>query len=85
MKIYRTERFKKDYQKLPAEIKKAAKKQLAFLLSNPKHPSLNIKKMQDPRDIWEGRITQSYRFTFHLQEDTYILRKVGTHDILKNP
>jgi mRNA interferase RelE/StbE len=64
MKFYRTERFKKQYKKLPQYIKKATKKQLGFLLSNPDHPSLNIKKMKDPRDIWEGRITQSYRFTF---------------------
>jgi len=51
MKFYRTERFKRDYQKLPAEIKKAAQKQLAFLLSNPDHPSLNIRRLQDPRNI----------------------------------
>jgi mRNA-degrading endonuclease RelE of RelBE toxin-antitoxin system len=85
MKIYRTERFKKDYQKLPLEIRKAAKKHLAFLLSNPDHPSLNIKKMQDPRNIWEARVIESYRFTFQIEEDKYILRKIGTHDILKKP
>jgi mRNA-degrading endonuclease RelE of RelBE toxin-antitoxin system len=85
MKIYRIERFKKDYQKLPLEIRKAAKKQLAFLFSNPDHPSLKIKKMQDPRNIWEARVTESYRFTFQIEEDKYILRKIGTHDILKKP
>ena len=63
----------------------AADKQLGLLLSNPQHPSLSIKKMQDPRNIWEGRVTESYRFTFQIEEDTYILRKVGTHDILKKP
>lgn len=35
-------------------LQKAVHKQLALLLSNPCHPSLNIKKMQDPRDIWEA-------------------------------
>ena len=60
-------------------------KQLELLLSNLQHPSLNIKKMQDPREIWEGRVTESYRFTFQIQGDDYILRRVGTHDILKNP
>ena len=85
MKYYRTERFKKQYKKLPQYIKKATKKQLGFLLSDPNHPSLNIKKMKDPRDIWEGRITQSYRFTFQIKEDTYILRNIGTHDILEKP
>ena len=46
---------------------------------------MNLKKMQDPRDIWECRITMSYRFTLQIGDDTYILRKVGTHDVLRNP
>ena len=85
MKFYRTERFKKQYKKLPQPIKKATQKQLGLLLSNPDHPSLNIKKMKDPRNIWEGRITKSYRFTFQIEDDCYILRNIGTHDILNKP
>ncbi|SEM79981.1 hypothetical protein SAMN04489760_14916 [Syntrophus gentianae] len=85
MKLYPTEKFKKQYQKLPDDIQALAPKQLAFLLSNPKHPSLNIKKMNDPRNIWEGRVTYAYRFTFQVERDLYILRTIGTHDILKNP
>jgi hypothetical protein len=41
--------------------------------------------MQDPRDIWEGRISRSYRFTFQITEDAYVLRAIGTHDILSKP
>ena len=84
MKLSPTENFKRQYKKLPPPIKDAAKKQLAFLLANPQHPSLNIKKMNDPRNIWEGRITHSYRFTFQVEGDRYILRTIGTHDTLKN-
>lgn len=85
MKFNRTEKFKKDYKKLPDRVKKLAEKQFVFLLSNPKHPSLNIKKMHDSRNIWEARITDSYRFTFQIVKDSYILRKIGTHKVLKNP
>ena len=85
MKLLFTKTFARDYRKLPQEIQKAIEKQLDLLLANPKHPSLNIKKMQDPRDIWEGRVTESYRFTFQIEEDIYILRKVGTHDVLRKP
>ncbi|MFW6333426.1 MAG: type II toxin-antitoxin system YafQ family toxin [Thermodesulfobacteriota bacterium] len=84
MQIYFTKSFKKDYRKLPANIQKAVDKQLGWLLENPNHPSLNLKKMQDPRDIWECRVTRGYRFTLQIVEDDYILRRVGTHDILKN-
>jgi hypothetical protein len=58
---------------------------LEFLLSNPEHLSLNVKRMKDPREIWEGRVTQSYRFTFQITADSYIMRRVGTHDVLTNP
>ena len=85
MKIYRTDNFKKKYQKLPQPIKKATQKQLELLLSNPRHPSLNIKKMQDSRNIWEARITKGYRFTFQVEKDEYILRNIGSHDILSKP
>ena len=85
MKLLFTKTFIRDYRKLPQRIQKTADKQLELLLSNRNHPSLNIKKMQDPRDIWEGRVTESYRFTFQIQGDTYIMRKIGTHDILKKP
>ncbi|RPI75086.1 MAG: hypothetical protein EHM45_15725 [Desulfobacteraceae bacterium] len=80
-----TAKFKKQYAKLPQPIKELTQKQLGFLLTNPQHPSLNIKKMQDPRNIWEGRITYSYRFTFQILDDVYLLRTVGTHDILNKP
>ncbi len=62
-----------------------AKRKLTLLLENPRHPSLRIKKMEDPRQIWEASITKSYRFTFQIQRDTYLLRRIGTHDILKTP
>ena len=84
MKLLFTKTFVRDYRKLPPEIQKLADKQLGLLLSNTRYPSLHVKKMNDPRNIWEGRITMSYRLTFQIAEDTHILRKVGTHDLLKN-
>ncbi len=84
MKIYFTKSFKKDYKKLPANIQKSVDKQMRWLLENPDHPSLNLKKMQDPRDIWEIRVTRGYRLTLKIEDETYILRRVGTHDLLKN-
>jgi mRNA-degrading endonuclease RelE of RelBE toxin-antitoxin system len=85
MKIEFTKTFIKDYRKLPDSIQKIAVKNLALLMSNSKHPSLHVKKMNDPRNIWEGRVTDSYRFTFQVKGDTCYLRKIGTHDMLRNP
>tara|TARA_Y100000294_G_C8440660_1_gene290585 strand:- start:26 stop:283 length:258 start_codon:yes stop_codon:yes gene_type:complete len=77
--------FKKAFKKLPPEIQKQFDKKLKLFVKNPRHPSLKVKKMEDPRNIWEGRITYSYRFTFQVEGNTLIFRKVGTHDILQNP
>ena len=85
MRLQWTQNFKKDYQALSEEIKKRVKKQLKIIKQNPHHPSLHTKKMNDLRDIWEARVTESYRFTFQIEKDIYILRRVGTHDILRNP
>ena len=77
--------FKKDYKKLPAEIKEKVDKQMAFLLNNPDHPSLNIHPVRGTKGIWEGYVDHQYRFTFERESDYYILRKVGSHDVIKKP
>ena len=54
-----------------------------MLLENPRHPSLQVKKMKGYDNRWEGRVTLHYRFTFSIDGDTYVLFRVGTHDLLK--
>lgn len=81
-----TRPFVRDYQSLPDAVKLQADKALILLRENPRHPSLQSKKMQ-PKDrgIFEARVTQGYRLTFCLAGDEIILRRVGTHDILRAP
>jgi mRNA-degrading endonuclease RelE of RelBE toxin-antitoxin system len=85
MKLYFTESFIRDYRALPDHLQKTVEGKLKLFLSSQRHPSLKIKKMQDPRDIWEGRITKGYRFTFQMEGEVCILRRLGTHNILRTP
>jgi len=85
MKLWFTHSFIRDYHALPDQLQKTVDKKLKLFMDNQRHPSLNIKKMQDPRDIWEGRITTGYRFTFQMEGEVCILRRLGSHDILRNP
>lgn len=85
MRIRKENRFVEDFVALPLSIQKRAKKQLALFLQNPRHGSLQIKKMKGWRNIWEGRITDDYRFTFKIEDDLYKLRRIGPHDIERNP
>lgn len=57
MRVYFTVPFKKDYEKLPATIQEQVDTQIEWLLQNPKHPSLHVKKMEGHESVWEARIT----------------------------
>lgn len=85
MRIVETPRFTKELADLPEPIKARAKKQLALFVQNHRHPSLQIEKMEGFSDIWKGRITQKYRFTFQIEGDAYVLRRIGPHDIERSP
>ena len=72
-------------QRLPETIKRRTETALRLLLSNPRHPSLRIKKvkgniLQGYENIFEGRITRDYRFFFLIETDAYILLRCGRHE-----
>jgi len=83
MKLRPTERFAKDYVCLPQRLQDRVNKALGLLLENPGHPSLQIKKIKGHENRWEGRVTLQYRFVFSIEGDTYLLHRIGTHDLLK--
>jgi mRNA-degrading endonuclease RelE of RelBE toxin-antitoxin system len=85
MKVQTTKPFDEDYAALPESLKERADKQFILLMENPHHPSLRLKKIKGHPNIWEGRITKSYRFTFQILGEVYLLRRIGTHDILRTP
>ncbi len=83
MKVHYSKAFHKDFHDLSAEIRTLAEKQLRLFVENPRHPSLGIKKIHGPVEgRWEGRITRRYRFTFDWYEDTVVLRRIDTHEMI---
>lgn len=87
LSLTRTERFKKSALELDAKTRKKLKKQLLHLMSDPRHPSLQVKKVKGTQSIFEARVNDFYRFTFEFGEDNdLILRVVGPHNsALKKP
>ena len=79
MKLSRTDRFKKDYQKLPQRIQKQTNQKLAFLLQDIRHPSLRVKKLKGEYSLFELSITMNYRLLFTIEDEAYVLRRIGTH------
>lgn len=88
MKLQWADRFGNDYGNLPAHVQRQADRKLKLLLINPRHPSLHTKKMQGApgeQGIHEARVSTTYRFTFQIVGDTYLLRRIGTHEIYRAP
>lgn len=85
MKIRTTASFDRDYAGLPEAVRRQADKQLVRLLEDGLHPSLRLKKMNGYAGIWEIRVNDGYRITLHMEGDMWTLRRIGTHDVLKNP
>jgi mRNA interferase RelE/StbE len=80
-RLTRTERFKKSVLELDEKTREKLKKQLGHLMADPRHPSLQIKKIKGTRTIFEARVNDFYRFTFEYGENNeIILRVVGPHN-----
>lgn len=82
MIIRRSDRFYRDYRKLPKQIQKQSNKKLIFLLSNIDHPSLRVKRVKKYRGVFELSITRQYRCLFRIKNNIYHLDRVGKHDDL---
>ena len=83
MRLQPTERFANEYERLPQHLQRRVDKVLGLLLENPRHPSLQIKRIRGQENRWEGRVTLHYRFIFSLEGDAYLLLRVGTHDLIQ--
>ncbi len=76
-----TEQVKRDYKKLPRAVQKKFKKQVRFLVENPRHPSLKIHRIRGT-DYWEFYIDRSYRCVFRQDGATYYLLAAGPHKVI---
>ena len=86
MQIVEIEEFTSNFFYLPDNIKRKAKKVFKLLSSNLRHPSLRLKKLKGYQDIWYARIDKNYRFTFQIQGEFIIIRRVGLHNpVIKKP
>ena len=80
-----TRTFERLFKRLPKEIQDQNYEKLALLLEDPSHPSLRVKKMKGTAAIWEMSVTMNYRITFEQDPERVLLRRIGTHDVLREP
>ena len=83
--LYTTRTFDRLFKRLPKAIQGAAYEKLDLFLSDLGHPSLRVKRIRGTERIWELSVTMNYRLTFEIDGERIILRRIGTHDILRSP
>ncbi len=79
MRIWLTAKCERDFVTAPHEVQKAFDKQSGVLIQNLRHPSLRAKKYDEATDVWQARITRSWRFYFTIEGDTYRLTSIENH------
>lgn len=79
MKLSFSARALRDYKKLPKNLRKIADKQFGLLLRNLKYPSLHAKKYDESLDVWQARISKSYRVYFRIAGDVYQIITIIKH------
>jgi mRNA-degrading endonuclease RelE of RelBE toxin-antitoxin system len=82
MAIRWSERFHREWKKLPPEIKTKAGRILILLDTNREHPSLRLKKLQRIEGFWELRVDRGWRILLTIEEEIYVLAGIGRHDVL---
>jgi mRNA interferase RelE/StbE len=83
--LHSTRTFERLYNRFPKQIQDEAIEKLDLYIRDPSHPSLRVKRMRGTERIWELSVTMQYRVTFEIDDEKIILRRIGTHDILKKP
>ncbi len=71
-----TASFWHSYEELPEAIRRLADKNFALLKDDPRHPSLQLKKVGE---LWSARIGGNYRALALETEDGLTWIWIGTH------
>ncbi len=88
MNLVYTARFAEAACELPKEARATLPTALQRLAAAPRHPGLQTKKIHGVpgREIFEARLDEHFRFTFHIQGNVLVLRNIDHHDkCLENP
>lgn len=65
LRIFLTDKFIKSYKRLPKYIQDKTDKKTRFFKNNPKHPSLNLEKLEPLKlNLWSLRVNKVYRIIF---------------------
>lgn len=71
-----TERFVKQYERLPKAMQRKVDKALRLLDADFKHPGLRSHPVEGTGGIFEAYVDDKYRMTFDRYGDVFLMRNV---------
>ncbi len=74
-----TERFRKSFAQLPAQVQQQARQAYQRFEQNPNHPSLRLKQVHSTRPIYSVRISLDYRALGVREGEEMIWFWIGSH------
>ena len=80
MKSQTTDRFRKAFRNLPADIQKRARTTYQLWKENNQHPSLHFKQVHQNEPIFSVRISLSYRALGVKYNNEMIWFWIGSHE-----
>jgi mRNA-degrading endonuclease RelE of RelBE toxin-antitoxin system len=80
MKSRVTPKFWKLHTRLSSDIQRRVQKAYQLWRTNPNHPSLHFKQVDEEEPIYSARVDSNYRVVGLLEEDTMLWFWIGAHD-----
>ncbi len=85
LNIYYSRYFKKQWDKMPQEIKDLAAEKESLFKKNPLHPSLRLHPLKGKlKGLWSISVSMQYSIIFQLEEEDIVFISIGKHDIYKS-
>jgi mRNA-degrading endonuclease RelE of RelBE toxin-antitoxin system len=79
MNFHITDKFRKAFAELPADVQKQARQAYRLFIENPHHPSLRFKSIHPARPIYSVRIGMDYRAIGIRDGNDIVWYWIGSH------
>lgn len=79
MNSHITEKYRKAFAELPADVQRQARQAYRIFIQNPYHPSLRFKQIHPARPIYSVRIGMDYRAIGVRDVNQIIWYWIGSH------
>ncbi|GAC1658769.1 MAG: hypothetical protein NVS9B15_20700 [Acidobacteriaceae bacterium] len=79
MRSETTPQFWKLFAILPGSVQKSAVRSYQRFRRDPRHPSLQFKKIEGTKDVYSARISAGYRAVCTLRNEVVVWFWIGSH------